>query len=90
MEPIKDKKFDIKGICSVAIAFTFAMLIIAPVVHSQYPQYRTPGATRTLVFEPAEFHVGPNFGGAKAVSDTQHYVPYREYRQVVAPNPGFM
>ena len=69
------------------IPFIFCTIVIVPLVFAQNHQYRTPGAKKTLVFEPAEFDVGPNFAGAKAVSDTQHYRPYREYRQVNAPNP---
>jgi hypothetical protein len=72
----------------IAIPFFFIALLIVPIVLGQYPEYRTPGAKRTLVFEAAEFHVGPNFGGAKAVSDTQHYSPYNPIRQITAPNPN--
>ena len=55
---------------------------------SQYPHCRTPGARKTLIFEPAEFNKGPNFGGALAVHDTQGYKPITVIRQINIPNPN--
>ena len=65
--------------CNFCIPLLLGMLTLFPLltdlVFSQYPHCRTPSAKKTVIFEPAEFHLSVNFGGAKAVSDTQGYKP---------------
>jgi len=70
------------------LGFILAALLTTEPGFSQFQTFRTAGATKTLVFEPAEFHLGPNFGGAQAASDTQAYKPMVKLRQRSRPNPN--